>query len=139
MPRGQKKCPSCNSLTGPRTKTCSCGHKFHFKPAIFKTPRGKSIDWTTLEKGDIIKCVNGHGPYYLSKESGEKIGFNYRGKYKVLSIEKDGISAWPHSNNSESGYCFIYMGKSDFSDELDLYKEPHKVVLLKKDADDGRV
>ena len=132
MPRGQKTCPSCNSLTGPRTKTCSCGHKFHFKPAIFKTPRGKSIDWTTLEKGDIIKCVNGHGPYYLSKESGDKIGFNYRGKYKVLSIEKDGISAWPHSNKSESGYCFIYMGKSGYRDELDLHREPHKIVLLEK-------
>ena len=140
MPRGQKTCPSCNSLTGPRTKICSCGHKFHFKPAIFKTPRGKSIDWTTLEKGDIIKCINGHGPYYLSKDNpGEKIGFNYKGKYKVRGTTEKGIEAFPYQNKRETGgYCFIYMGEPEYCEDMSIHREPHKIVLLQKDADDDR-
>tara|TARA_R100000008_G_C3497747_1_gene122059 strand:+ start:219 stop:542 length:324 start_codon:yes stop_codon:yes gene_type:complete len=103
---------------------------------MFKTPRGKSIDWKTLEKQDIIKCINGHGPYYISKDTGEKIGFNYRGKYVVDSIQKNGISAWPYKNKKESGYCFIYMGESNYSEDLQIYREPHKIVLLKKGKDD---
>jgi len=32
MPRGQKSCPSCNTLVGARTPECSCGHIFKKKP-----------------------------------------------------------------------------------------------------------
>ena len=136
MPRGKKTCPQCLTLTGPRTKSCSCGHKFHFKPRIFKKPKGQSIDWTTLEKGDIIRCVNGHGPYWISDSDGEKLGLNHRGTYRVMFVEEDGIGAWPYRNKSESGYTFIYMGKKHYNDDLCQYNEPHKVVLLKKGGDD---
>lgn len=32
MPRGQKTCPGCNVVTGPRTKVCAdCGHTYVIK------------------------------------------------------------------------------------------------------------
>ncbi len=39
MARGHKTCPECNAQVGPRTKKCSCGHEFVFKPG--KAPRAK--------------------------------------------------------------------------------------------------
>jgi len=136
MPKGKKTCPSCGASRGVRTKVCDCGHQFHFQPAIFKKQKGKAVDWTTLKEGNIIRCINGHGPYYLSKDRpGEKIGFNYRGKYKVRGISEKGIEAFPYQNKSHSGFCFIYMGEPDYSESVGIYRESHKIVLLKEKED----
>ena len=72
MPKGSKKCPDCGELTGVRTKLCSCGHKFFFRPSL-KRKREKYVkDWKELEKGDQIRTVQGTGSYYICK-NGEKI------------------------------------------------------------------
>ena len=68
--------------------------------------------------------------------------------YKI--IEKSNRIGGRVGSISENGYIFdigfqVYNTGYEIAnsildtDELDLYKEPHKVVLLKKDADDGRV
>lgn len=41
MARGQKSCPECHKITGPRTYKCECGYEFPIKS---KTPTASSED-----------------------------------------------------------------------------------------------
>lgn len=144
MPRGKKTCPECLTLTGPRTKICSCGHGFHFKPPSLKIPKGKQVDWTTLEKGDVIKCIQGSGPYWLSKDNtGDKIMLGEKGRFEVVEVYNRGprscglVGRQIHTRGKRSGVTeFIYMGESWYNDDMGNYNEPHKIVLLKKGSDD---
>ena len=135
--QGIKNCPECDSQSGARKKHCkNCGYAFSFAHKIFKKQVGQSIDWTTLQKGDIIKVIGGSGPVMLINKEDKhgtvittKESLGYSGTYRVLYLGKDGIHAYPVKAN-ESGHCYIYMGKTFESENL--VKTPHKIRLIKK-------
>jgi ribosomal protein L40E len=127
----KKICPQCNLKVGVRTKRCpDCDFKFHIRKG---QPRPKQIDWTELKSGDIIKSVQGHGDYFINN-SGEKSSMAYTGKYTVSQVTKDGICAYPYKNKTESGFCFIYMGKPKYSKETGIYNQPHKILGIQTEA-----
>jgi len=129
----KKECPDCGLSVGVRTKNCpDCGWKFRI---IKRGPKPKQINWKELKRGDIIKCVQGTGPYWLSPEDGERFGFNFRGKYVVNFLDKDGIGAYPYKGNrTESGFCFIYMGKVKYNEKTGIHNRPHKVLGINTEA-----
>jgi hypothetical protein len=129
----KKECPDCGLSVGVRTKNCpDCGRKFRI---IKRGPKPKQVNWKELKKGDVIKCVQGTGPYWINPEDGEKIGFNFRGKYNVSFIDGRGIGAYPHKGNrTESGFCYIYMGKPDCSRSTGIHQRPHKVLGIQTEA-----
>ena len=129
--RGQKICSHCNTANGVRSYECkSCGQEFTMK----KKPKGirkKQVEnFKTLQKGDWIKVVGGSGPYYEDSE-GERAYFVNRGKYKVEYTDNEGIHA-----HGDSGYNYLYMGKSCPSPLLDsIIRSPCKILLLKNMTD----
>jgi hypothetical protein len=70
------------------------------KPRQFKT-----VDWTELEKGDVIKLIGGHGPYMMIDGQRHNIGVP-PGQYKVRKLDDNGIHALRGIN-----HFFIYMGE----------------------------
>ena len=83
-------------------------------------------DYTTLNKGDLIRVVGGSGCHYVDSK-GDKHYFTDRGKYLVQSTDDTGILAI-----GKHGYQYIYMGKFKQSKTLDTcWDAPHKIVLLK--------
>ena len=128
----KKQCPDCGLMVGVRTKNCpDCDHKFLIRK---RGARPKQVEWTELKRGDVIKCVQGTGPYWVNKETGERVGFNFRGKYKVDFIDRKGIGAYPEKNKTESGFCYIYMGKPKFSKESGIHSRPHKILGINTEA-----
>ena len=137
MPRGKKKCDKCDRETGVRTKVCpKCGTHFMFKPKSRRRVKTSTLeDWQSLQRGQIIKAVQGYGPYHLNND-GDRVSDGYTGLYKVRCLEKEGIGAYPvgrrHSVNAHhGGYCFIYMGpKKPCKIGLnEHWEEPHKIKL----------
>ena len=129
----RKECPSCGLRVGVRTKNCpECDWKFRI---VKRGPKPKPVNWRELKRGDIIKCVQGTGPYWISPETGEKVGFNHRGKYEVRFLDSKGIGAYPHKGNrTESGFCYIYMGKSKYNKKTGIHSQPHKILGIKTEA-----
>lgn len=129
--RGHKQCPKCSAVTGPRTKRCKkCGHEFLFRHKIFKSANGHKINWRDLQRGDIIKVLKGSGPYQIINNEKHPIG--YYGKFRVHSIEDDGIHAY--AIKKYSGHSFIFMGKKRISKYGSILR-PHKVRKLKRNVD----
>ena len=56
MPRGQKSCPSCNSLLGVRTIVCDCGHNFY--PDLVVKPK-KAVKPHFKERQAFLKRMLG--------------------------------------------------------------------------------
>jgi len=136
---GTKSCPKCKLICGVRTKVCpSCSHIFVIKHASSKAKllREKSSlieDWTTLQKGDLIRAING-GPYQIIEHNDgipEMYHLGYRGVYRVLRVEKDGILT-RSCNKSEAGYCFLYMGPKQKSKHGNWIQTPHILVKVEK-------
>lgn len=129
MPRGQKICPSCSAINGPRAYTCKgCGSDFAFKPKskeVKNTKIIKNINWKELVKGDRIK-VRG-GPYYVHK--GEFIPMGYRGRFVVDCIDDKGIRAF--GVDKHGGFAHIYMGGDIQNKETGVWKIAHEIVKLK--------
>lgn len=125
--RGQKKCASCNTINGVRSFECKhCGEQFKMKK--FKRGVRKTLikDHTILKKGDSIRVIGGSGPYYEG-EDGERTYLVERGKYRVDKVDANGICAW-----GESGFEYLYMGKTCKSNVLDtITKAPCKILLLR--------
>jgi len=125
--RGKKVCIHCNEINGVRSFECkNCGQAFKMK----KPPKGirkKRIeDFKSLNKGDWIKVVGGSGPYHIDRD-GERTYLVERGKYKVEYTDSEGIHAY-----GDSGYNYLYMGKSCPSPLLDsIIRSPCKILLLK--------
>lgn len=126
--RGQKKCPSCDTINGVRSFECKhCGAQFKMKK--FKRGLTKTLikDHTILKKGDTIRVIGGSGPYH-EDANGERTYFVERGKYRVDKVDEDGIWAF-----SECGFDYLYMGKICKSKLLDtITKAPCKIFLIRK-------
>jgi hypothetical protein len=130
MAKGEKVCPNCGVINkGVRTQKCTdCGYKFTF----FKTNMGlkKIEDWRDLQSGDYIKVISGSGPYYIcSKDtevanSGERVSLGHFGRFKVISIDSEGIHA------HQDGHCYIYMGEEKQSKKTGTFLSPHKIFKL---------
>ena len=128
---GQKACSSCDELNGVRAFECkNCGTEFKMKKARRGHKKKHVEDFTTLQKGDLIRVVGGSGNYWVA-ENGDKHYFTDRGKYIVRYIEKDGIMA----TGPQGGTDFLYMGKLTRSPLLNnMWRSPHKIILLKNAA-----
>lgn len=111
----------CQKEVGRKVRTCPhCGHKFEFK----KLGKYEEIkNWKQLLPGDIFYINKGGlGPYYITQTE-EKILFGYRGKFKVLNLDKDGIISY----SAKNACCFIYMGKKCQSEMTGIFKRKHKL------------
>jgi hypothetical protein len=124
LKRGQKRCDGCGTTCGARTLVCKeCGNKFVVVRGRSTNAKKYRIDdWTTLNAGDLIRCKQGSGPYFISF-NGEKTYTTEQGTYRVVKLLDNGIQAWgPH------GYTFLYMGKERQSKHLEsYYQSPHRV------------
>lgn len=150
-----KKCLSCGTDNGPRSLTCKkCNKEFGIKKEAressksnpttpvsqdkpLKKKRGKAWkppktkfpveDWTTLQKGDIIK-VSG-GPYHEVRGA-ENISMGEHGKFRVsyLDIPNQAIFAY---GLKKMGLHFIYMGAPKIMKETGTIYRAHKVILIK--------
>ena len=135
LKRGQKRCPECQNINAVRQRVCKyCKYPFQCKNSPIV---GEVKDWEQLEKGTLIRVVQGTGPYFISKRdsedglSGEKICLGYTGVYKVMGIENTGIRVYGATPRN-SGYTFLYMGPVDYSEATGTYQEPHRIKFVKK-------
>lgn len=140
LKRGQKMCRNCNTINGVRSFTCkSCGHAFVMKSSpkhggikktkIKKFRKQPVDDHTTLLPGDLIKVVQGTGPYHTDSE-GVKHSIGNKGKYRVKSVVSNGVMVSSDYGCQE----FLYMGPVMQSPTVDtITRAPHKVILLRRE------
>ncbi len=124
-----KICSLCNQEAGVRTKICDCGAVFPVKSKREKAlkPKGEEIDWKDLRRGDEVKIIAGTGPYYESENG--RIYMGLAGKYKVISVEKDGFLV------DDGGRAFCYMAEK--RQGVVGFREAHKVKLIKRYVDEN--
>tara|TARA_Y100001938_G_C8082472_1_gene429976 strand:+ start:1444 stop:1845 length:402 start_codon:yes stop_codon:yes gene_type:complete len=129
--KGKKTCPKCQAITGPRTKICKkCGHHFSFKFKGRRVKTNELKDWKSLKRGDVVKSVQGYGPYWINEE-GERESMGYYGLFKVRYVEDDGIGAYPYgSKQKHGGFHFLYMGKEKKSITGGVSRS-HKLEIVK--------
>ena len=140
MPKGKKQCDKCGREAGPRTKICpKCNTHFIFKPKSRHQVKTNALeDWRSLRRGQIIKAVQGYGPYHINSE-GDRVSDGYNGLFRVSHLDKEGIGAYPfgrkHNGNScHGGYCYIYMGSKRPCKIVDgHWADTHKIELVKND------
>lgn len=132
-----KVCSQCQENNGVRTLNCKkCG--FTFIPKIKnnipnKRKRGITKTFITnweeeLSKGDIVKIIQGTGPYYLL-ENGERHYLSINGIVRVGDKEHNGFWATHYKLKQNRGSFFVYMGhkcRSPISDSL--IRQKHKIV-----------
>ena len=131
--KGQKTCAKCQTKAGPRTKTCKkCGEHFVFKFKLRNRIKTNELkDWKSLKRGDVVKSIQGHGPYWIN-EDGERESFGYYGLFRVRYVEKDGIGAYPYGHKQKhGGFHFLYMGKQKKSITGGISRS-HKLELVKQ-------
>ena len=131
--KGQKTCDKCQTKTGPRTKICKkCGEHFVFKLQLRNKVKTNELkDWKSLKRGDVVKSIQGHGPYWISSE-GERESCGYYGLFRVRRVEENGIGAYPYGTKQKhGGYHFIYMGKEEESISGTISRS-HKLELVKQ-------
>ena len=131
--KGQKTCGKCQTMTGPRTKICKkCGEHFVFKLRLRNKVKTNELkDWKSLNRGDVVKSIQGHGPYWITSE-GERESCGYYGLFRVRRVEENGIGAYPYGTKQKhGGYHFIYMGKEEESISGTISRS-HKLELVKQ-------
>lgn len=102
-----------------------------------KTPKPKSAteveNWTELEKGDVVRSIQGYGPYF-ENSLGEKTFQGSYGYYKIDTIAEDGVYAYEYSPRGRKldfgGRRFIYMGEHKKVDVIN--RQPHKLLKVLK-------
>jgi hypothetical protein len=130
-----KVCEKCSAKSGPRKLVCECGHVFITKSDVLTKHINKKrrkrlkklfdINWKELEPGQIIKIFQGYGPHYIN-EDGDRSSLSCKpGKYKVISIDKEGVLIQDGSLRE-----FCYMGPT--RPGVVGIKESHKIKLVKK-------
>ena len=122
-----KVCSQCQENNGVRTLNCKkCGFTFIPKTKNnIPNKRRKGITKTLvtnwdeeLSKGDIVKIIQGAGPYYLL-ENGERHYISIHGIVRVGNKEHNGFWATDYKLQQNGGHFFVYMGhrgRSTFSD-----------------------
>ena len=131
--KGQKTCGKCQTMTGPRTKICKkCGEHFVFKLRLRNKVKTNELkDWKSLNRGDVVKSIQGHGPYWITSE-GERESCGYYGLFRVRRVEENGIGAYPYGTKQKhGGYHFLYMGKEEESISGTISRS-HKLELVKQ-------
>ena len=131
--KGQKTCGKCQTMTGPRTKICKkCGEHFVFKLKLRNRIKTNELkDWKSLKRGDVVKSIQGHGPYWTNEE-GERESCGYYGLFRVRRVEENGIGAYPYGTKQKhGGYHFLYMGKEEESISGTISRS-HKLQLVKQ-------
>jgi len=124
-----KKCKECGKMSHARTATCQCGYVFYQKKQ-----RNKAIEnWQDLRRGDLVKSVKGHGPYWIHPETQEKTYMGSYGKFSVQDVGRDYIVVHERAGSHKygSGTIILYMGdhvKSLLCDNM--YRCPHKLVRV---------
>ena len=133
----QKTCPVCKNECHARCSSCACGHQFYIKQS--EKQRILAENWRDLKSGDIIKCISGSGPYFLSKDrAGERIMMGVKGKFQVVEINDNGpkkcgiIALQIHGRRTANVRDYIYMGESCYDESLGIYREPHKIKVIKQ-------
>jgi hypothetical protein len=133
LSRGQKLCKKCNEVNAARQRVCkSCGNCFTSKNSPIV---GEIKNWKDLEKGTLIKVIQGTGPYYIAKRdsdesfAGEKICMGDTGVFKVISTDDNGIVVYGASRKN-SGYSYLYMGQSKKSENTGTYLEPYRIKYV---------
>ena len=134
LKRGQKLCKKCKQITAARQRICKwCDHEFVLTN---KKIKGEITNWKDLKRGDIFRVVNGTGPYYVLNrscgegEAGDRLFMGAIGKYIVKGITDTGIDAWNVTKLGTSGYTFVYMGKPDYCEKLNIHRRPHRIVKI---------
>tara|TARA_A100001515_G_scaffold127595_1_gene113393 strand:- start:261 stop:695 length:435 start_codon:yes stop_codon:yes gene_type:complete len=118
-------CKKCGSVFIPRTKARIPNKR---KRGIIKT---KITNWNEqLSQGDIVKIVQGSGPYYML-DNGDK---QYSGVYGVVRVkqkEHNGFWATHYKLKQNRGSLFVYMGHNCNSPVVpNLIRSKHKIVKL---------
>ena len=133
-----KECPECDNKAHARASKCNCGYQFYVPKK--KQQEIDASNWRDLKKGDIIKCIVGSGPYWLSKDKpGEKIMLGQKGKFEVVEIHDSGskscgiVGRQLYTRGRKANVReFIYMGEPFYNEELCNHNEPHKILVLEK-------
>jgi|TARA_Y100000593_G_C4155954_1_gene259502 hypothetical protein len=150
MPKSKKKtkrgaptksCPECSSTSHARSSTCKkCGYQFYISKKRLREEQ--AANWQELKSGDIIKCLIGSGPYFLSREKiGEKIYMGHKGTFEVEEIvytnkKNCGILARKVYPAGRRGLAreYIYMGEPHYDNDLNIHREAHKIRVVKKNG-----
>lgn len=136
LTRGKKKCPECNEINAARQIQCKCGFHFQEKKVvdvvITSTPvkkevEIKEIDWTTLNKGDIIEVLSGAGDHYIG-EYGKTYMADF-GEYTVIDVKPNGILATEYEGH---GTAFINMIDNAPSISSMIKREKHNIKMVQK-------
>ena len=142
----EKDCPKCNCVNHARSSNCKeCDYEFYIRKN--KKQELLAANWKELKTGDIIKCIAGHGTYFLSNDkplnpdgSKQRIYMSHKGKFRVLKIVDQGkrsCGILGHQVSSRGVVAsvreYIYMGEKYKNNDLSLYYEPHKIKVLKND------
>lgn len=121
--KGKKTCPVCGFLNALRSSKCKgadCDHKF------YETEDEKNhVDWRTLQRGQMIRVLQGSGPVARTRDIEECIG-SY-GKFIVFNVTTDGIMSY-----GSCGLEFIYMGEEREGKLPGVILKPHKIRLVKQ-------
>lgn len=134
LSRGQKLCKSCGTVNAARQRVCKgC----HYEFISSSTPiSGEITDWKNLEKGKLIKIIQGTGPYYKvvrdtdEHAQGDRIPMGNIGVFKVIRLDSYGIIVCG-ATNKNSGYSYLYMGESKVSPITGLNLEPYRIKSVK--------
>lgn len=98
-----------------------------------KIHKDEVTDWKELKVGDVVRSIQGYGPYFENAK-GEKTFQGSYGYYRVDTIAEDGFYGYEHSPRGKKldfgGRRFIYMGEPKKVDVIN--RQPHKLVKVFK-------
>ena len=87
-------------------------------------------NWQELQEGDIVRSIQGHGPYFDSPNG--KIFQGSYGYYKVSEMSDEGFYAYEYSPRGRKldfgGRRFVYMGEAKKVDVVN--RQPHKLLKV---------
>ena len=98
-----------------------------------KIHKDEVVDWKELKVDDVVRSIQGHGPYF-ENSLGEKTFQGSYGYYKVSEIVDNGFYAYEYSPRGRKldfgGRRFLYMGEPKKVDVIN--RQPHKLIKVMK-------
>lgn len=87
-------------------------------------------NWQELQEGDVVRSIQGYGPYFDSPNG--KIFQGSYGYYKVSEMSDEGFYAYEYSPRGRKldfgGRRFVYMGEAKKVDVVN--RQPHKLLKV---------